>query len=72
MPIRTRKLLGTIALLIFIFVYALLAMLAAVVLQVRGLNPLVELAYYAIAGLLWVPPAALIISWMSKSPKAST
>lgn len=71
MPMRTRKLLGTIALLIFIFVYALLAMLAAVVLQVRGLNPIVELAYYAVAGLLWVPPAALIISWMAKSPKSS-
>ena len=68
MPMRTRKLLGTIALLIFIFAYALLAMLAAVVLQVRGLNPAVELAFYVIAGLLWVPPAALIISWMSKSP----
>lgn len=71
MPMRTRKLLGTIALLIFIAVYCLLAMLAAVVLQVRGLNPAIEFAYYALAGLLWVPPAALIIKWMATPPKSS-
>jgi hypothetical protein len=71
MPIRTRKLLGTIALLIFIMVYVLLAMSVAVVLQVRGVGPLGELAYYTIAGLIWVLPAGLIVQWMAKDPEAS-
>jgi hypothetical protein len=71
MPIRTRKLLGTIALLIFIMVYVLLAMSVAVVLQVRGVGPLGELAYYIIAGLIWVLPAGLIVQWMAKDPEAS-
>ena len=60
-----RKLLGTIALFVFLSVYALLAMFVAVALQVNA-SRFVELAYYVIAGLIWVIPAAGIISWMSK------
>ncbi len=66
-----RKLLGTIVLFVFLSVYALLAMFVAVALQVNA-SRLVELAYYVVAGLIWVIPAAGIISWMSKedeSPK---
>jgi hypothetical protein len=65
---RTRKLLGTIALLVFLVAYALLAMAAAIVLQVNGTTRIGELAYYILAGLLWVPPAALIVQWMQYTP----
>lgn len=65
MNIRQRKLAGTVALLAFLSLYALLAMLTAVVLQVRA-SPVVEVLYYAIAGLLWVLPAGLIVTWMQK------
>ncbi len=65
MTIRTRKLLGTIALLLLIAVYALLALAVAIVLQVRQANHLVEVIYYVVAGLLWVLPAGLIIKWMA-------
>ena len=64
---RTRKLAGTIALLVFLTVYALLAMAAAVILQVNA-SKTVELIYYVAAGLLWVIPAAAIVSWMQKAP----
>jgi len=60
---RTRKFIGTIALLLFLAVYALAAMMAAIVLQVSA-SKAVELAYYVIAGLLWVIPAGLLIKWM--------
>jgi hypothetical protein len=63
---RTRKLVGAILLLILIAVYSLLAMLAAVVLQVNEANKSVELLYYVVAGLLWVLPAGLIIKWMQR------
>jgi peptidoglycan/LPS O-acetylase OafA/YrhL len=56
---RKRKLIGTIALLALIVVYALLALAVAIVLQVRDANKVV-------AGLLWVVPAACLISWMQK------
>lgn len=62
---RTAKLIGTVALLVFIAVYALLAMMVAVVLQVNA-SKVVELGYYIVAGLAWVGPAAWIIWWMER------
>lgn len=74
MTIRTRKLIGTILLLVFLAIYALLAMAVAVVLQVHEASKLAELAYYFVAGLSWVVPAGAIISWMGRpdSPKSGT
>ncbi|HXF55178.1 MAG TPA: DUF2842 domain-containing protein [Hyphomicrobiaceae bacterium] len=65
MTMRTRKLLGTVALLVFLSAYALLVMLIAVVLQVRD-SKLIEVAFYAIAGLAWVVPAAILVRWMQR------
>lgn len=66
MTIRTRKLMGTVMLLAFIVVYAMLALAVAVVLQVNQASKLAELAYYIIAGFIWVIPAGAIISWMGR------
>lgn len=63
---RTRKLVGTIVLLVFITVYALVAMVAAMIQQVNA-SKTVELLYYVIAGLAWVVPAGLIIRWMQQT-----
>ncbi len=65
MTIRTRKLLGTIALMVFLTAYAFVAMLVAAALQVNS-SKWVEIAYYVIAGLAWVIPAGAIIWWMQK------
>lgn len=70
MNMRTRKLIGTLLLVVMITVYALLAMVVAVALQVNTTSTLVEFAFYAIAGLLWVLPAAWIIRWMSRDDAA--
>jgi len=67
---RTRKLIGAVALLLFLAVYTMLALAVAVVLQVNTTDKWVELAFYIIAGLIWVIPAAWIISWMSRSNPA--
>lgn len=63
---RTRKLAGTIALLVMITIYAFLALAVAVVLQVSNTSKFGELAFYVIAGLLWVLPAGILIKWMQK------
>lgn len=63
---RTRKFVGTIALIVVIAVYALLAMAVAMILQVNNASKFVELLYYIFAGLLWVLPAGLLIAWMQK------
>lgn len=65
MTMRTRKFIGTIALFIFLLVYALAAMMVAIALQVNA-SKLVEVAYYVVAGLIWVVPAGAIIWWMQR------
>lgn len=65
MTMRTRKLVGAILLLLFLAAYSLVAMLVAVVLQVNG-SKIAELAYYVVAGLLWVVPAGWLVKWMQK------
>jgi peptidoglycan/LPS O-acetylase OafA/YrhL len=66
MTMRTRKLVGTILLLVLVIVYALLALAVAIVLQVNQAGKIAELAYYVLAGLLWVLPAGWLITWMSR------
>ncbi len=71
MSIRTRKLIGTVLLLAFIALYALVVMAVAIVLQVHD-SKWIELAFYIVGGLAWVVPAALLVRWMVRpdSPPA--
>lgn len=62
---RTRKLVGAIALLLFLAVYAMGAMLVAVGLQVSE-NRFLQLLYFPVAGLLWVLPAMWLVKWMQR------
>jgi len=65
MRIRIRKLIGTIALLLLVSAWGLLAMaLAQSVLT--DINGFVAAIYYVVAGLGWVLPAMPLISWMSR------
>jgi hypothetical protein len=65
MHIRTRKLIGTIALFSLAITWSLLAMALAqsVLTSISGFTAVI---YYVIAGLGWVLPAMPIVSWMSK------
>ena len=72
MTIRTRKLIGTVALLALIVVYSLLAMAAAMILQMQSTNKAIELAYYILAGTLWTIPAGAIIWWMQQPDRSAT
>jgi hypothetical protein len=65
MPIRLRKLIGTLALLVLVTVWALLAMALAQSPTIRD-NSLLSVAYYVIAGLGWVLPAMPLIYWMAR------
>lgn len=57
-----RRLIGTLALLAFILVYVLVAMVVASAV-LPGSARVAEFLFYAVAGLAWVPLAAGIISW---------
>jgi RsiW-degrading membrane proteinase PrsW (M82 family) len=65
MPVRLRKLIGTILIIILVVVYALAAVTFASLLL--GASPWwVHLLYFLFTGLLWILPAMLIIKWMEK------
>jgi len=66
MSIRARKFIGTVALLVLVCLWGLLAMaLAQSVLT--DINGFVAAIYYVVAGLGWVLPAMPLISWMSRT-----
>jgi hypothetical protein len=71
MHIRTRKLVGTVALLLLVGVWALLAM-AFAQFALRSASDLVAALYYVVAGMGWVLPAMPLVSWMVKpdAPRA--
>ena len=65
MTMRTRKLIGTVAMVCFVSIYVLFAM-AVTAVYLPGSHWVVQVIGYMIAGLLWVLPAGALISWMSK------
>jgi hypothetical protein len=65
MPVRLRKLIGTVALLVLVCVWALLAMAFAQS-ALTDISGWVAALYYVVAGLGWVLPAMPIVSWMSR------
>jgi len=68
MNIRTRKLIGTILLLLLAAVWSLGAMAVAQVPMIAG-SGWIQAVFYVVAGLGWVLPAMPLISWMS-GPRA--
>jgi hypothetical protein len=65
MTIRTRKLFGTIALILLATCWTLLAMALAQS-ALTSINGGVALIYSLVAGLGWVLPAMPIVTWMSR------
>ncbi|MBY5459408.1 DUF2842 domain-containing protein [Rhizobium beringeri] len=68
MPIRLRKFIGTILIIVLVLVYALVANTIAV--ATLGNAPWWgHLLYFLFTGLLWVLPAMVLIKWMAGPPR---
>ena len=67
MRVRTRKLIGTILLLLLATVWSLAAMVIAQ-LPVIASSGWLQAAYYVVVGLAWVLPAMPLIKWMTGPP----
>ena len=66
--LRTRKFLGTFAVIAYLIAYSLCVMaLGGQYIVGRGL--MFELPFYAAAGFLWLPGSMAIIRWMSRPDK---
>lgn len=63
MPLRVRKLFGTVLLVALVIVYSLVAMAIAVA-KLGDAGPLAHLAFFVVSGLLWVLPAMGIVKWL--------
>lgn len=65
MSLRTRKLVGTILTVLFMTVYALIVMAIGGI-YVVGSGFFIELPFYVLGGVAWLPVVMWIIKWMVK------
>lgn len=65
MPLRLRKLIGMIALVAFVIIYALIVLSVASA-RAEAAPWWSHLLFFAIGGVLWVIPAMGIIKWMER------
>ena len=68
MPIRLKKLIGTVLLVALVIVYALVATTVAAA-RLAESGPLVHLAFFLFTGILWILPAMGIIKWLMLPPR---
>lgn len=68
MPRRLRTLIGTIVILAFVIVYAIVAMALAES-RIQGAPKLVQTLAYLVLGIAWVLPLLPLIKWM-EGPKS--
>jgi hypothetical protein len=64
---RTKTLIGTLLILVWLFFYTLFAMRLAVAI-LPGAHWAAEMVYYAFAGMAWIIPPGFLIQWMAAEP----
>ncbi len=67
MSAHNKKLIGAVLTLLWLVVYALIAMGVGVHVLPHA-NGFVRFAYYALAGTLWIIPVGLLLPWMHREP----
>jgi hypothetical protein len=65
---RTKKLMATLALLVWLPVYAFVAMRVGIAV-LPDAGPFLTLVYYALAGTVWILPVGLMLPWMHREPE---
>ena len=63
---RMRSFIGTIVMVLFVIVYALVVMVIAEPI-LRDAGQIKKLAFYVVAGFAWVLPMMPLISWMGRN-----
>ncbi len=67
---RVRKLFGSIAILVLVTLYAVLATTIASA-KLADAGGWIHLVYFLVTGLLWIVPAMFIIKWMMRPDNPS-
>jgi uncharacterized membrane protein YuzA (DUF378 family) len=63
---RTRKFIGAVAMLAFVTIYALVAMVFAQAPATQEAPVLLQTLIYAVLGLAWILPLMPLIRWMER------
>ncbi len=63
---RHRKLIGVAATIVFVIVYALVAMALAQLEVTKKAPTVLEWLYYAVVGMGWILPLMPLIAWMER------
>jgi hypothetical protein len=66
--VRTKKLIGAVIILVWLPVYALLAMALGIRVLPHA-NGVAQFLYYAVAGIAWIIPIGLMLPWMSRETR---
>ncbi|MER2606115.1 MAG: DUF2842 domain-containing protein [Siculibacillus sp.] len=64
MSSATRRIIGNIALVVFLLVYVFFALAVGDVIAASNKSGIVQFFYFLVAGLLWVLPAGALVKWM--------
>ncbi len=70
MPVRIKKLIGTLIIIMFLVVYCLAVMVLAVNI-LPDANAWIQTIFYMFFGLLWVVPVGALITWMQRPPEGA-
>lgn len=65
MTLRQRKFIGMVAIVTFLILYCLIAMAIGGMVAV-GLPLPLEIGFFVVAGIAWLPVVMIIIRWMSR------
>lgn len=68
MPVRLKKLIGTVLIVVLVILYALIATTIATY-RLAEAAWYVHMLYFLVSGVLWIVPAMVIIRWMERPPK---
>ena len=68
MPMRVKKLIGSVLLVLLVVVYSIAATLVAVA-RLSDAGPLAHFLFFLVGGFVWVLPAMGIIKWLMVEPR---
>lgn len=68
MPVRVKKLIGTVIIVALVVIYALVATAVATAFLAEAAW-WAHLLYFLFTGILWVVPAMFVIAWMERPPR---
>jgi hypothetical protein len=66
LPRRARKFIGTLVTIVFVIIYALIAMALAQSRLIQGAPGALQALYYVVLGLAWILPLMPLIKWMER------